>query len=123
MSEERARILQMVSDGRIDAQQGVELLDALKTANTPDGPQPSVSKKPTWLRVRVTNLETGRPKVNVNLPFSLVRAGVKFGARFAPEAEDIDWEELVTAIEDGAIGKLVDVEDLEGGEKVEIMVE
>lgn len=125
MSEERARILQMVSEGRIDAQQGVELLEALKTAKTPDGtgPQLTANKKANWFRVRVTNMETGRPQVNVNLPFSLVRAGIKFGARFAPEAQDIDWDELIQAIDDGAVGKLVDVEDLESGEKVEIFVE
>lgn len=123
MSEERTHILQMVSEGRIDAQQGVELLEALKTAKTPDGPAPVENKKASWFRVRVTNMETGRPQVNVNLPFSLVRAGIKFGARFAPEAEDIDWDELVQAIDNGAIGKLVDVEDLESNEKVEIFVE
>ena len=38
MSEDRARILQMVSEGKIDASQGVELLSALNSENKPDGP-------------------------------------------------------------------------------------
>lgn len=122
MSEERTRILQMVSDGKIDAAQGVELLKALKSNKAPDGTPPA-STKANWFRVRVTDLETGRTKVNVNLPFSLVRAGIKLGARFAPETEDIEWEELIEAINEGASGKLVDVEDVEDGEKVEVFVE
>jgi hypothetical protein len=123
MSEERARILQMVSEGKIDAAQGIELLKALKTANTPDGPGRESNAKANWLRVRVTDMDTGRTKVNVNLPFGLVRAGIKLGARFSPEVDEVDWEELIEAIHEGAMGKLVDVEDIEGGEKVEVFVE
>ncbi len=44
MSEERARILQMISEGKIDAGQGVELLSALKTAKTPDVPEAGPGK-------------------------------------------------------------------------------
>lgn len=122
MSEERTRILQMVSDGKIDAAQGVELIKALKSNKAPDGP-PQASTKANWFRVKVTDMETGRTKVNVNLPFGLVRAGIKLGARFAPETDEIEWDELVEAINEGASGKLVDVEDVEGGEKVEVYVE
>jgi hypothetical protein len=122
MSEERTRILQMVSEGKIDAAQGVELLQALKTSKAPDRPIVNPGKA-SWFRVRVTDMETGRTKVNVNLPFSLVRAGIKLGARFSPEVEQVDWDELIEAIDEGAAGKFVDVEDIEGGEKVEIFVE
>ena len=121
MSEERARILQMVSEGKVSAEQGVDLLQALKVPSSGASREPSGDAN--WFRVRVTDMETGRTKVNVNLPFSLVRAGIKLGARFAPGTEEVDWEELIVAIEDGASGKLVDVEDIEGGEKVEVYVE
>ena len=123
MSEDRARILQMVSEGKIDAAQGAELLNALRSNGAPDRPAAPPSGKARWLRVRVTNLETGRTKVNVNLPFGLVRAGLKIGSHFAPEMQDVDWEEIVAAIDEGAQGKLVDVEDIEDGEKVEIFVD
>ena len=43
MSEDRARILQMVSEGKIDASQGVELLSALNSEDKPDGPAASAS--------------------------------------------------------------------------------
>jgi predicted DNA-binding protein (UPF0251 family) len=123
MSEDRARILQMVSEGKISAVQGAELLNAMRSNGEPDAPPTPTGGKANWLRVRVTNLETGRAKVNVNLPFSLVRAGLKIGGHFAPEMKDIDWEELLAAIDEGAAGKLVDVEDIESGEKVEVFVD
>jgi predicted DNA-binding protein (UPF0251 family) len=123
VSEDRARILQMVSEGKISAVQGAELLNAMHSNGEPDVPPTPTGGKASWLRVRVTNLETGRAKVNVNLPFSLVRAGLKIGGHFSPEIKDIDWDELLAAIDEGAAGKLVDVEDLEGGEKVEIFVD
>ena len=61
--------------------------------------------------------------VNVNLPLSLVKAGIKMGARFAPDMEELDWNELVIAIQEGASGKIVEVEDEEDGERVEVYVE
>ena len=121
MSEERARILQMVSEGKITAEEGVKLLNALRASA--QSSQPSPPSSPRWIRVRVTDIATGRARVNVNLPFSLIRAATKLGARFSPGTEELDWQELVVAIQEGASGKVVDVEDEEGGERVEVFVE
>lgn len=122
MSEERARILQMVSEGKISAEEGVKLLNALRSSKSATSGRQSESS-PRWIRVRVTDVATGRTRVNVNLPFSLVTAATKLGARFSPQTEDLDWEELIAAIKEGASGKIVDVEDNESGEKVEVFVE
>lgn len=121
MSEERARILQMVGEGKVSAEEGVKLLKALRSSGA--GSPTAREGTPRWIRVRVTDMVTGRTRVNVNLPFSLVTAATKLGARFSPQTEDLDWEELITAIKEGASGKIVDVEDDEGGEKVEVFVE
>ena len=124
MSEERARILQMVSENKIDAQEGARLLGALNAPSEADSGTETVrTGSARWFRVRVTDLETGRTKVNVNLPLSLVKAGIKMGARFSPDVEDLDWDDLVTAIQEGASGKIVEAENDEDGEKVEIYVE
>ena len=125
MSEERARILEMVSENKIDAAEGARLLSALNNAPPDAEVQQTATRagKASWFRVRVTNLETGRTKVNVNLPLSLVKVGLKMGAHFSPEVQELDWDELMVAIQDGAAGKLVEVEDLEDGEKVEVFVE
>jgi hypothetical protein len=125
MSEERSRILQMVSENKIDAQEAARLLSALNASpDSASAPEPTTrTGGARWFRVRVTDMETGRTKVNVNLPLSLVKVGMRMGAHFAPEVEDLDWDELMTAIQDGAAGKLVEVEDMEDGEKVEVYVE
>jgi len=122
MNEERARILQMISEGKISAEEGTKLLNALRNSEA-SSPSPTKAKSGRWFRVRVIDLETDRVKVNVNLPMSLVSVATKMGARFSPEIEDLDWSELLATIEEGAVGKLVEVEDDEGRERVEVFVE
>ena len=121
MSEERARILQMISERKITAEEGARLLTALQSPTAPSREPHAGTAR--WFRVRVTDMATGRTKVNVNLPLSLVKAGIKMGARFAPDMEELDWNELVTAIQEGASGKIVEVEDEQDGERVEVYVE
>jgi hypothetical protein len=123
-TEERMQILNMVAEGVISADEGAKLLGALepekKRETRPTMTGPSV---PRWFRVRVTDLETGKNKVNVNLPMSLVEVGTRMGARFAPELEGMDFNDLVEQIKSGAQGKIIEVEDVEDGERVEIYVE
>jgi len=78
---------------------------------------------PRWFRVRVTDLATGKSKVNVNLPMNLVEVGTRMGARFAPDLEGVNLRQIVRQIKGGAQGKVIEVEDVEGGERVEIYVE
>jgi hypothetical protein len=124
-TEERMQILSMVAEGKISAEEGAQLLAALeperhKTVLPSPGGQPS---EPRWFRVRVTDLETGKNKVSVNLPMGLVDVGTRMGARFAPELEDLDFADIINQIKQGAQGKIIEVEDAEGGERVEIYVE
>jgi hypothetical protein len=112
----------MVSEGKISAEDGVKLLNALQGSRTGTTP-PRSGPAPRWIRVRVTDVATGRTRVNVNLPFSLIQAAAKLGARFTPQTDELDWEELIAAIRDGATGKIVDVEDEDGGEQVQVFVE
>jgi hypothetical protein len=76
-----------------------------------------------WLRVRVTDRSTGRSVVNVNLPISLVDAGIKLGARFVPDMDGLDYAEFVHAIRTGRRGKIIDVEDEEENQHVEVFLE
>ena len=48
---------------------------------------------------------------------------MKMGARFAPEMEGLDFDELTEIIRGCAQGKVMDVVDNEEGERVEIFVE
>lgn len=124
-SEERLRILRMVEQGQVSAEDGARLLDALN-AHAPkrsDSAIPEPSAQARWFRVRVSDLRTGKNKVNVNIPMGLVTVGMKMGARFAPELEGMDLQRVTEMIRSGATGKLIEMEDQEDGERVEIFVE
>jgi hypothetical protein len=122
-TEERMQILNMVAEGQISAGDGAKLLAALEPEKKNVRVLAQAPSAPKWFRVRITDLESGKNKVNVNLPMSLVDVGTRMGARFAPELEDVDFNDIIEQIKSGAQGKIIEVEDAEGGEKVEIYVE
>jgi hypothetical protein len=123
--EERMKILKMIEEGKISAEDGAKLLAALaESRKTPPGPGMALAGgEARWFRVRVTDLATGKPKVNVNIPMGLVNVGIKMGARFAPGLEAEQMQAVAEALKSGAVGKIVDVTDEEDGEHVEIFVE
>ena len=121
MSNERIKILKMVEEGKITAEEAAGLIKALSGLEKPK-PKSSGTEK-GWLRIQVTDIESGEPSVNVNLPLRLVNVGLKLGARFVPEMEDFDVDELAEALRSGLTGKVMDVIDEEEGTKVEIFVE
>lgn len=121
-SEERMKILKMIDEGKINADDGARLLSALgESRQTARKTQPLVrAGGARWLRVRVTDMATGRAKATVNLPLGLIDAGLKIASQYAP---DVNFEELIEAINEGAEGKIIDVLDEEDGEHVEIFIE
>lgn len=123
-TEERMQILKMIEEGKISASEGAELLRALDQDNRRQSAEPlKGTSNPRWFRVRVTDVSTGRNKVNVNIPLGLASVGIKMGARFAPEAEGFDYSQVIEAIRSGQQGKIIDITDEEDGERVEIFVE
>jgi hypothetical protein len=68
-------------------------------------------------------VHTGRPRVNVNLPLTWVALGLQLGVKHAPQLNGIDLNELLDQIKAGANGRLIEVEDLDDGERVEIFVD
>lgn len=124
--EERMQILKMIESRQITAEEGAKLLSALGETDRAEskGPQPSPSTSGKWFRVRVTDLKSGKRKVNVNIPLGLVDVGMKMGAKFAPAGlEGLDMQQIIAAIKTGGEGKIVDVEDEEDGEHVEVFIE
>ena len=123
-SEERMKILKMIEDGKLSAEEGTKLLSALNSPRVPAPPRPAgMSGTPRWLRIRVTDVRTGRSKASVQIPLALVDAGMKIGAHFAPEVEGVDMSNVMDAVRTGMTGKIIDVTDEEDGEHVEIYVE
>ncbi len=119
--EERMKILKMIEEGKVSAEEGAKLLAALSNANRPLGGLAASGAK--WLRVRVTEVATGRSKATVQIPISLMEAGMKIGAHFAPEIDGVNMDQLMEALRAGMTGKIIDVVDDEDGEHVEIFVE
>jgi hypothetical protein len=123
-AEERLKILQMIKDGKITAEEGAKLLAALgesqKGGRKLNPRSPGAAR---WFRVRVTDTATGKTKTSVNIPLSLMEWGVQIGAQFAPEVGNLDINQVSEMLQSGVEGKIVDVIDEEDGEHVEIFIE
>jgi hypothetical protein len=126
-SEERMKILKMIEEGKLSAEEGTKLLSALSASRLPTPPRvpgtPGMPGGARWLRIRVTDVRTGRSKASVQIPLALVDAGMKIGAHFAPEVEGVNMSNVMEALRSGVTGKIIDVTDEEDGEHVEIYVE
>lgn len=123
-SEERMKILKMIEEGKLSAEEGTKLLSAISEKRPPVPPRaPGTPGTPRWLRIRVTDVRSGRSKASVQIPLALVDAGMKIGAHFAPEVQGVDMSNVMEAVRSGMVGKIIDVTDEEDGEHVEIYVE
>jgi hypothetical protein len=123
VSEEKIQILEMVEDGKITVAEATELLAALESNEEEIVPRKDVK----WLKVRVYTLDD-QPKVNVNIPISLVDVGLKLAKKYDPKFKDsgldnIDLDEILDAIKNGAEGKIVDLIDDEEQTKIKVYVE
>lgn len=84
MSEERRKILEMLSEGKIDVDEAEKLLAAISQA--PGEPEQSETEKkkdfPKYLRVVVEPGPESVKKENVNIrvPFKLLRAGIRLAS-------------------------------------------
>ena len=121
-TEERMKILKMIEEGKVSPEDGAKLLAALA-----DGQASQASTRAgaagRWLRIKVTDMASGRSKASVQIPLGLIDAGMKIGAHFAPEVEGVDMSNVMDAVRSGMTGKIIDVTDDEDGEHVEIYVE
>jgi hypothetical protein len=129
VNEENLKILRMIEERTITAEQGAQLLAAgNKAAGAPASPSALAAPAPKsgktrWFRVLVTDTASDKVRVSVRLPLSLVKWGMKVGGQFSPEVKGIDFDELSEIINSETDGKLVEVMDEEDGEHVQIFIE
>lgn len=90
MTEQRREILQMLSEGKVTAEEAEQLIAALerdqpRASTTVDG-RPKT--KPKYLRVVVDTKEDGDGpvRVNIRVPLQLLRAGVRLASLVPPQA-------------------------------------
>ena len=126
-TEERNQILSLVETGKVTAQQAGQLLDMLAAEQSSHA---SLSSKRNseqlqnrFVRVRVTNLLNNRQKANVVLPVSLIDVGLRLATRLTPQVSGSALEDLLRALSNGTTGRLLDLQDLEEGERIEIYIE
>lgn len=142
----RREILQMLAKGSIDAKEASELLEqvvadkaadepaAFPTSGAPEppaesqappsAPEPVAARtgNPHWLNVRVTDSASGRKRVSVKIPLSLARIGLRVGAKFVPEMDEMDWEQVLSEISSGDVDTIVEVNDEQSGEHVQVFI-
>lgn len=120
MQDERRKILEMVQSGKITADEAAQLLDALRSQEEEGARRPQ--RRPRWVRIRVTDTNEDKVRVNLTLPVGLVRAGLRAGGSIAG-VEGLDTELLESVLNRGEIGHILDIQDQADGERVEIFVE
>jgi DUF4097 and DUF4098 domain-containing protein YvlB len=116
MSDERQRILKLVADGKATPEEAEKLLEALgkDEARSDSTDVKSTSGMPKYLRVTVDSAKGD--KVNVRVPLSLVRAGMKLTALVPKdvsaqmEEKGIDLSALSTMESDELVEALRELE-------------
>lgn len=120
-TDERNRILNMVESGQITAAQAAQLLDAL----LPEHEQPGERVRNRTVRIWMTDMATNSKKMNVTatMPINLISMTLHLLTRMAPQLNDGTIQNVMHAIERGNTGRLLDLQDLEEGKRIEIFVE
>ena len=120
-TDERNRILNMIESGQITAGQAAQLLDTL----LPEHEQSSGQMENRTLRIWMTDMSTNRSKMNMTatMPVYLVSMSLRLLARLVSQLNDSTIQNVIRAIERGATGRLLDLQDLEEGKRLEIFVE
>ncbi len=106
-------------------------VDELLTGNSnavrmmPKGQRKSLDE--LTLRVRIISAEGD--KIKVNLPMPLVKVGLEMGVEIAPNyakgmdsLKNLDLQQIIDLVEQGALGKLVEIESADG-DIIEVVVE
>jgi len=129
---DRLRILELLEQQKITADEVAELLAALGDRGRDvrrrerykwqaEDLAPA-SDRARWFRVRVTDQRSGRMRTNVSVPIGMVGFGLGFARRFRniPGVGHVD--DLFEAVRNGRRGTIFDVSN-EGGERVEIFID
>ena len=149
MNEEIMRILKMVEEKKITAEQGAKLIEAVESStatgdwidlNEPpkdEGFEEALKKlpdgvKPKWLYIMVDGGEHRHGKnkrVRVRIPIKLARLALKFVPKSAQSelkkefGEDFEFSQISEILDELPVGEdLVNVVDEEGGENVRIFL-
>lgn len=125
MNEEMARVLKMVEEGKITADKAMELIESLKDKNTDVQLSSDNDIMDKMLKIRVNSIDGDN--VNVNLPVKFIKIMLKTVGKIplsdnVKGMENIDLNLISEAIDNGLLGKIVDVKSA-NGDIVEVVIE
>jgi polyhydroxyalkanoate synthesis regulator phasin len=90
MNEQRRQILQMLTEGKVTADEAERLIDALERQQpeSPTAATPRPNPRPKYLRVVLEDNSSGDEptRVNIRVPLQLLRAGVRLASLIPPQA-------------------------------------
>ena len=120
-TDERNRILDMIESGQITAAQAAQLLDTL----VPEYEQSGGQMQNRTVRIWMTDISTNRRKMNITatMPVYLISMSLRLLANLVSQFNDGTIQNLLHALERGTTGRLLDLQDLEEGKRLEIFVE
>lgn len=108
--DEKKKILEMISEGKISPEEGMKLLNALG-----ENKEEFVIKKKIYKTLKVkVEVENEEVKVNLSIPLSLIKVASGF-TKFIPEdamnniekggvnLKDIDFKKVIEEIENGEL--------------------
>ncbi len=126
-TDERNRILGMVEAGQISAAQAAQLLDALvmQQSQTNQRIERTEQLQSHTIRIWITDMTTRRQKIKLTatLPVYLLSVSLRMLSRLAPHLDNNTIQHILETIERGNTGRVLDVQDLEEGKRLEIFVE
>ncbi len=124
MREERARILELLREGKITVEEAEQLLDALGPASGLGAETEAPAEKPRRLRVRITDLRSGRVKTDVRLPSGAwAMIGKLTRTKLGRRIGGLALHDIQRAARSGSTGHIIDVTNEEKGERVEVFLE
>ena len=119
---EKKKIIELLSQGKINAQQAEELLQAISSKK-----KRSQSFKIKYFVVELIEQATNKNIIHLRMPVSLIKAGLKFIPKHAQiQAEingssfdfsSINWEDIFAQASDGEIGDVLYLEINREGEE------
>lgn len=129
MNEEISKILKMVQEGKISSDKAEELIEALNNKNTSLQTFQNASNDNDIIHkmLKIKVISHDGDNVNVNLPIRFVKTILKtVGSLPIPEhvkgMENLDLNLILDAIDNGFLGKIVDVKSA-NGDLVEVIIE
>ena len=124
VTDERNRILGMIESGQLSAAQAAQLLDALVLQQAQADQRIERIQSHT-IRIWISDMTTRRQKIKMTatMPVYLLSMSLRMVSRLAPHLDSNTIQHILETIERGTTGRVLDVQDLEEGKRLEIFVE